>query len=333
MLTEIYPLISIIVPVYKVEKYLEKCIKSILSQTYKNLEVILVDDGSPDSCPLMCDNFAKMDERIVVIHKKNGGLSDARNAGLDIAKGDYIGFVDSDDYIAPDMYEVLLKTSIMNGADLTLCNYIRVNENYEEIVSEVIQKHAIDKKYNRYEFIHELIKPYGGYYIVVWNKLYKRNIFYKLRFPIGKQHEDEYIIHYIIDRCDIIMSVQETFYYYVQRDKSIMSTGFSVKSLDYGEALIDRYNFAKSKKYNEWKDQCAFKLSWEFDKWRQYANNDEEVELKYNELRRRSKFLVFESSAWNRDGVTLKGKLFMKIEHIAPIFSKVVRKIFHKEIE
>lgn len=333
MSPETHPLISIIVPVYKVEKYLEKCVKSILSQTYSNFELILVDDGSPDNCPSMCDGFAKMDPRIVVVHKENGGLSDARNAGLDIAKGDYIGFVDSDDYIAANMYEVLLKTTLKNDADLALCNYVRVNENDEEIISDTIQKHAIDRKYNRYEFIHELIKPYGGYYIVVWNKLYKRSIFHKLRFPVGKQHEDEYVIHYIIDKCDIIVSVKEDLYYYVQRNGSIMSKKFNVKNLDYGEALIDRYHFTKSKKYGEWQKQCVFKLSDQFDKWKQYASKDEEIKKKYDELRRRSKFLIFEKSAWSREGMTLKGKLFMRIEHIAPAFSKVVRKMTHKGTE
>ena len=327
-----YPLISIIVPVYKVEKYLKKCIESILNQTYMNYELILVDDGSPDNCPTLCDEFAKQDSRIVVIHKKNGGLSDARNSGLDIARGEYIGFVDSDDYIAPNMYEVLLKTALKNNADLTLCNYIRVNESYEEIVSETIHKHAVDKKYNKSEFIHELIKPYGSYYIVVWNKLYKSSIFHKLRFPKGKQHEDEYVIHHIIDQCDVIVSVKDDLYYYVQRDGSIMSKEFNLKNMDYGEALIDRYYFTKSKKYNEWKEQCVQRLSYEMDKWKDYAARDQDIKRKYNKLRKHSFFLAFERASWNGYDINSKGKLFMRLEYIAPILSKVIRKVFRKEI-
>ena len=115
------PKISVIVPVYKVEKYLDKCVESIVNQTYKNLEIILVDDGSPDNCPAMCDEWAEKDERIRVIHKENGGLADARNAGMDIATGDYIGFVDSDDWIEPNMYEVLLKNALcMDSATVLL---------------------------------------------------------------------------------------------------------------------------------------------------------------------------------------------------------------------
>ena len=113
------PKISVIVPVYKVEKYLDKCVESIVNQTYKNLEIILVDDGSPDNCPAMCDEWAEKDERIRVIHKENGGLADARNAGMDIATGDYIGFVDSDDWIEPNMYEVLLKNALKYDADIS----------------------------------------------------------------------------------------------------------------------------------------------------------------------------------------------------------------------
>ena len=124
------PLISIIVPIYKVEKYLKKCIQSIMNQTYLNFELILVDDGSPDDCPMICDNYAKLDNRIVVLHKQNGGLSDARNAGLDVARGEYIGFVDSDDFIANNMYEKLLSGLLAEDADMAVCNFSYVDENY-----------------------------------------------------------------------------------------------------------------------------------------------------------------------------------------------------------
>ena len=121
-------LITVIVPVYKVEKYLDRCVQSIVDQTYTNLEIILVDDGSPDNCPKMCDEWAKKDKRIKVIHKQNGGLSDARNAGLEKAKGKYVGFVDSDDYISPIMYEKLYKCIIDNQADMAMCGFSTVDE-------------------------------------------------------------------------------------------------------------------------------------------------------------------------------------------------------------
>ena len=122
------PLISVIVPVYKAEKYLDKCVQSIVNQTYKNLEIILVDDGSPDNCPEMCDEWAKKDSRIKVIHKENGGVSSARNAGLDNSFGDYIGFVDSDDFIENDFYECLYDNLVENGADISFCTFKTLDE-------------------------------------------------------------------------------------------------------------------------------------------------------------------------------------------------------------
>ena len=122
------PLISVIVPIYKVEEYLYKCVKSILAQTYTNLEIILVDDGSPDNCPAICDEFAAKDSRVTVVHKKNGGVSSARNVGLDTATGEYIGFVDGDDYIEPTMYETLYKYIVDNNTDVSVINCRIVDE-------------------------------------------------------------------------------------------------------------------------------------------------------------------------------------------------------------
>ena len=121
-------LISVIVPVYKAEKYLNQCIESIVSQTYQNLQIILVDDGSPDNCPAICDDWAKKDRRIVVIHKENGGQSSARNVGLDIARGEYVGFVDADDFIDHDMYEILLHSLVSTNVDIVCCGSRIVNE-------------------------------------------------------------------------------------------------------------------------------------------------------------------------------------------------------------
>ena len=120
------PLISVVVPIYKVEEYLQRCVDSIINQTYKNLEIILVDDGSPDSCPKMCDNFAKQDKRIKVIHKINAGVSEARNTGLEYATGDYVGFIDSDDYIHPTMYEKLLNGIKKENSDICMCRFVNV---------------------------------------------------------------------------------------------------------------------------------------------------------------------------------------------------------------
>ena len=163
------PLISIIIPVYKVEKYLEKCIKSVLDQTYKNLQIILVDDGSPDNCGNICDDYARVDNRIEVIHKANGGLSDARNVGLKAARGEYIGFVDSDDYVSNEMFENLYNTLISNDVDVAICNF------YIVIDDKNIIKNADNgvEIYNKLEILKEILldKKIQSY---AWNKLYKR---------------------------------------------------------------------------------------------------------------------------------------------------------------
>ena len=240
----ICPKISIIVPVYQVEKYLKKCVNSIRNQTYINIQIILVDDGSTDESPIICDKLAKEDDRIVVIHKKNGGLSDARNAGLEVALGQYIGFVDSDDYIAPEMYEILLRHMEEDQSDISICDYIRVNEDNLELNNEG-KSVVCNRCFSRDEFIEELLKPYGGHFVVVWNKLYKKEIFRTLKFPFGKQHEDEFVIHRIIAQCKKVTCVENQLYYYMQRKGSIMDKDFNIKNMDYGDALIDRYHFTK----------------------------------------------------------------------------------------
>ncbi|EME3187758.1 glycosyltransferase, partial [Enterococcus faecalis] len=165
------PKISIIVPVYNVEKYLEKCVRSILAQTFTDFELILVDDGSPDSSGAMCDQFAEQDQRVKVIHKENGGLSDARNAGIEIATGEYLGFVDSDDYIADDMYELLYTNIVKEDADLSICGIYDVYEGKEPIVKSLIQG-----TFSREEALLLILQ---GNIISVHavNKLYKRKLF------------------------------------------------------------------------------------------------------------------------------------------------------------
>ena len=179
------PLLSIIVPVYKVENYLQKCIDSILAQTFTDFELILVDDGSPDGCPALCDAAAAKDARVRVIHQKNGGLSAARNAGLDVARGAWIGFVDSDDYIAPEMYEKLYRAVQSTGADLALCDYAKV----DEAGVPGVQTHVPvpQKSLTGRELLQ---KAYWTTAQIAWNKLYRRTIFAQLRYPVGKLNED-----------------------------------------------------------------------------------------------------------------------------------------------
>ncbi|MBO4894987.1 MAG: glycosyltransferase [Clostridia bacterium] len=235
--------ISIIIPVYKVEKYLQRCLDSVISQTYKNLEIILVDDGSPDNCGRICDEYAEKDDRIRVIHQENGGLSAARNAGLDIAIGDYIGFVDSDDYVARDMYEKLYNVLIENDADEAICNYEFIDEFENELKYYSPIK---DEVLSGAEAIIKLNYEYHWYYLVAWNKLYKKSVFEGERFPVGKVCEDNFIVHKLFYKCRKIVTLSEKLYFYTQRKDSIMGDiKLSIKRADEVQGYIERYFFEK----------------------------------------------------------------------------------------
>lgn len=319
------PKISVIVPVYKVEEYFERCVNSILKQTYKNLEIILVDDGSPDLCPAMCEEYAKKDSRVVVIHTENRGVSAARNVGLDNSTGEYILFVDSDDYIVEEACEILLENIIAHKADMVVFNHLFVNENYELLPEKEQKKYIEDKCLNRTQAWDELIKPHGGGYVAPWNKLYSRKIFNSLRFPIAKRHEDEYIIHHIINQCDKIICLSKPLYYYLQREDSFMAQSFNVINLDYGDALIDRYNLAKSIHHKELQRYCIIRLSFEMEKWKEYAEVDEKCRIKYNELRKKVRFLLCKKGAWY--GYSTRGRFLMRLNLFFPSIGNVLKKL------
>ena len=231
------PLLSIIVPVYDVENYLQKCIDSILAQTFTDFELILVDDGSPDNCPALCDAAAAKDARIRVLHQKNGGLSAARNAGLDVARGEWIGFVDSDDYIAPEMYETLYKAVQSTGADLALCDYVKV----DETGALCTQTHVAvpQKSLTGRELLQ---KAYWTTVQIACNKLYHRTIFAQLRYPVGKLNEDFFVIPEICLNTQRAVVVPEVLYYYVQRGDSIMGKSRTLRHYDAAEAAQHYWN-------------------------------------------------------------------------------------------
>lgn len=244
--------ISVIVPIYKVEQYLCRCIDSILSQSYRNLELILVDDGSPDACPEICDEYRKRDSRVKVIHKENGGLSEARNFGIELATGKYIIFVDSDDYIDSMMIEKMLKALIESNSDLCICNINYVDENGAILGSQNKISPIKNGVYSRNDILESLVNDGYWFYVTAWNKLYKTDVFRKIRFRVGKYHEDEFIIHEIIDCCDRIVCIEERLYSYVQREGSIMNTTYSIRNLDGIEAKVERlFYYYKCGKFKE----------------------------------------------------------------------------------
>ena len=230
--------VSIIVPVYQVENYLRQCVDSILAQTFTDFELILVDDGSKDRSGQICDEYAEMDERVKVIHQENGGLSDARNHGMDRAAGNYFMFVDSDDYIAPTMVECLYQSILKENADIAACNFLYFfeddrNQNFStKIPSEVLPGAEIF--YNR-----KNDRSYG-FWTVAWNKLYKSETFRKLRFRVGKYHEDEFWANDIYQMDIKMVTIPECLYYYRQRNNSIMKKPSIQKNFDILEALQER---------------------------------------------------------------------------------------------
>ena len=245
-------LISVIIPVYKVEKYLEKCIESVLKQTYTNLQIILVDDGSPDNCGKICDEYAKKDSRIEVIHKANGGLSDARNVGISKAKGRYIGFVDSDDYIKENMYEILLNLIKKYDADVSICNLYDVIDGNEYIRNK---ENGI-REYSRLDILKEVLldKNIQSY---AWNKLYKKELFDEIKYPIGKKYEDIGTTFYVFEKCNKIVVTSEPEYYYLKRADSLVNNVTESTILDYTEIIIQRYLYIKQnieelRKYNNY---------------------------------------------------------------------------------
>lgn len=232
-------LISVIVPVYKVEPYLDRCVQSIVEQTYPNLEIILVDDGSPDNCPAMCDAWAEKDNRIRVIHKKNGGLSDARNAGLAVCRGTYIGFVDSDDWIHGEYLSLLYNACKVSDVYISACDVRVVGD--EPVSSEILHQeccmHSVE------EALGTLIKG-TRFRAVAWNKLYHRSVLAGELFPVGRYHEDEFFTYRILAKTDWLAFVDAPLYYYYQRAGSIMNTA-SVRHLDVLDAWTGRLQFLK----------------------------------------------------------------------------------------
>ncbi len=231
-------LISVIVPVYKVESYLDRCVQSIVDQTYTNLEIILVDDGSPDNCGAMCDAWAEKDSRIRVIHKENGGLSDARNAGMAIATGTYMGFVDSDDYISENMYQLLYNRMLADRSDIAACGVEMVFEDGTPSRSLTRSGQCV---LNREEAIKASICE-SWLKQPVWYKLYKTELIRNIPFPVGKYHEDVFWSYQAVAKAQKVSVFDIPCYFYTQRSGSIMSESFSLRRLDVIEAKQQRHS-------------------------------------------------------------------------------------------
>ncbi len=277
-------LISVIVPIYNVEKYLPKCVDSIISQKYKNLEIILVDDGSTDRSGTIADEYKKMDGRIHVIHKKNGGLSDARNAGIEVALGDYLVFIDSDDYIHPEMISRMFDAVKNTSSDIAVCAVRSVKENeatpLETGNDEITVIEGADKR-TEYYFEKHCVE-----FNVAWNKLYPASYFKEIRYPFGKIHEDEFTTWKVLELASRVVYIGEPLYYYVQRKTSIMGEKFSEKRFMRLEAYDERIEHYLKVDNRIWLEKILFLYRLfliEYAKDMRQINMDESELKKYRE--------------------------------------------------
>lgn len=236
------PLISVIVPVYKVETYLDKCISSIVNQTYSNLEIILVDDGSPDNCPAICDSWAARDNRIKVIHKENGGSAQARNIALDVANGTYIAFADSDDMMNVDMIRNLYHIANEHGIDIVECDYSTVE-------NEALLQSGFSCTVKYFEPQVAMAEHIRDHFFkqVIWNKLYRAEIIQNIRFVEGKVIDDEFWTYRALGNAQKLARIDRQLYFYRQQDDSIMHQHYSLNRLASIEAKVERLEFIKDK--------------------------------------------------------------------------------------
>ncbi len=227
-----YPLISVIVPVYKVEEYLPRCVQSLLAQTYPNLEIYLVDDGSPDRCGILCEEFAAADPRIRVIHKENGGLSSARNAAIDVAQGEYLGFVDSDDWVEPDFYERLYAVAAKFDAPMAYCG--RLDEESQTLTQTVGLCPEREEVITGEEFVRRMFH-WENVDSAAWDKLYRRELFREIRYPLGVIGEDVPTTYRLALLGGRVAACPKPMYHYFHRPDSITTSLISHRNFQYVE--------------------------------------------------------------------------------------------------
>ena len=321
------PLISVIVPVYRVEEYLERCVKSILSQTYKNLEVILVDDGSPDQCPAICDACAEKDARVKVIHQENKGLSGARNAGIDAASGEYLAFVDSDDYVSPHFIEELYQLLQDTGCAIGQCRFSYVKG--DGLVEEGDSAFCI---YRGESLMEQLYGPEekATCFVVAWNKLYRAELFKEtgIRYPEGRIHEDEATTYRLFHEAKKLAFLDRALYgYYTENGESITSV-FSAKRLQWLTAHEERIAFFKKNGYEKllpaaYRKLCDACITFYFRCTEQVKDAEE---LK-KELRKRLETYRANGAAWIA-ALPLKTRMGYELFSMSPgLYAKMLQKM------
>ena len=239
------PLISVIIPVYNVEPYLEKCLDSVINQTYHNLEIIIVDDGSTDHCPAICDKYAGKDQRIIVIHQENGGLSSARNAGLNIAKGEYIAFVDSDDWLELDIYQVLIHAAGNTDADMIVCDAYYCKYGTNQRVTSSCNSRVITIIEDNNDIFFHILNPTPTIRFEVWNKLFRRFVIADTRFKIGQRYEDIYFDRVVFSRVNKCVFVDAALYNYLTERPGSTICSFNIGRISKLDELDEYIRYFK----------------------------------------------------------------------------------------
>ncbi len=288
------PLVSIIVPIYNVEQYIMRCLKSLLSQTYENIEIILVDDGSTDNCGELCDIIhKKYPDKIIVVHKQNGGLSDARNIGLKIAKGSYIAFVDSDDFISNKMIEIMVSNLQKYNVDMVCVNFQEFSDDTLIISLKNNEEHIYI--YDKFQAIKALFSS-QKFCNFAWNKLYRVELFENIEFPKGRKMEDLGTTYLLIEKCHRILYNSQKLYYYYQRYDSILHTPDKKFYVDKFTLAIERYYYLKNK-YGDFYENIDYIITIIFECY-QYIKDDcilkglAEEEIKYLSKKQKSFFSI-----------------------------------------
>lgn len=288
--------ISIIVPIYNAEKYLNRCISSIIKQTYTDLEIILVDDGSKDTSGDICDYWQKNDDRIIVVHQENSGVSAARNKGICQSTGKYIMMLDSDDYMATQTVQLLYQAIIKEDAQIAICDFVEGEDDayYFQInqppISSVLEVLTAENATRRlYDSSHSALQ-YG----TPWAKLYRASLFDGIQYPVGKIFEDIYITHELLGKCDRIVVCPQKLIYYYNHSDSIMHQEFHLGKLDYLEACANRIKYYKKQGYKELPeiayDEYLHSLVWEYSRARDLLANKaamKDIHKRFKEVYRR----------------------------------------------
>ena len=305
-------LVSVIIPVYNVEKYLKKCADSVLNQTYRNLDIILVDDGSTDLSGKMCDELGIDDKRVTVIHKQNGGLSDARNAGLNVARGEYYAFVDSDDYISSDMIEIMVNSARENSCEIAICNMVRFSESGESALfyHPVAQKQILLGE-NRFKTLKQPS---------VCNKLFKASLFQNIRFPKGKYYEDTFVYHELLYRAKCVVLTGSNSYWYLERSDSIVgSPKYTSRYFDFIEAVWKRAEFLIENNVKSYGEEACLSLYAAFSSAVKYIKRDKKNKQNFKIAGEQYNFAYTVLMKQN-NGISLKQKIRLFLLKYLPIF-------------